>query len=495
MTEPKMVPKVFEGKANARCNGEPTNWGNLGKGTEDDCKAECLKEPKCKFAVINTDRGLCTGFAQCSTPEVHTYREEHKTKGGQEKQFRVFMKQGAESEETTPTDGPAPEPSTAPERELPVEEKEDEEEDGPEEGGDEAEGEENELEHNDEEHEDDHENGEEGEHHQEDNDEHHEEDNEDHDGPKKDGPKKDCPKGDWRCKPARFKENGWRSGRVDVSNLDVAKVIEECKLTGNFRAKRLDGDDCPYLKKHCNEDQKDIGIMMYGAEHDLKSKYGRKWRGSMKVEDRWPGILEKIKNPVNPLRVKMATPPKDPLPYVETTTGKKTCISNSANKPACFYPPFDPRRGVIYPGEFLPKKTIYAPDGKSAGNGTCWTKYDHKKCVRQMSGTQFIPLRKYPDPKGVDWCKANAGKKPDLCDQIKAKYDEIEKMEAEVYRLNTERAHANHNLEHKTMFGVDKWGPYLEKVRKFSKECWALDQEKLIPALAALNALNVKVTR
>jgi len=194
MTEPNMVPKVFEGKANARCNGEPTNWGNLGKGTEDDCKAECLKEPKCKFAVINTDNGSCTGFAQCSTPEVHTYREEHKTKGGQEKKFRVFMKQGAESEETTPTDGPAPEPSTAPERELPVEEKEDEEEDGPEEGpeegGDEAEGEENELEHNDEEHEDDHENGEEGEHHQEDNDEHHEEDNEDHDGPKKGWTKK-----------------------------------------------------------------------------------------------------------------------------------------------------------------------------------------------------------------------------------------------------------------------------------------------------------------
>lgn len=57
-----------EGK---RCKGKPVSvggkkWGNLGKGLSPEaCRAACLQEDLCAFAVLRASKGVCSAFASC----------------------------------------------------------------------------------------------------------------------------------------------------------------------------------------------------------------------------------------------------------------------------------------------------------------------------------------------------------------------------------------------------------------------------------------------
>lgn len=94
---------------NHRCKGAPIgNWGSLGnKMTASDCASECLKDPKCKFAVYE-DRGQrrCSSYENCSTKQ--------KTKN----QWQIFKKVsgGGTNDDSTPQPPePKPKPQPAPE--------------------------------------------------------------------------------------------------------------------------------------------------------------------------------------------------------------------------------------------------------------------------------------------------------------------------------------------------------------------------------------------
>merc|ERR1711904_273647 len=124
---PIMVDKVMA-KPNARCKGAPLkipgkkgvwgNWGNLGKGSAEDCKEACLAEPTCKFAVFQSQNGHCSAFASCSKPKICKYKGGPNK--GQVKPFLVFEKveepeEGEEPEE--PEEAEEPEEEEQPEEE------------------------------------------------------------------------------------------------------------------------------------------------------------------------------------------------------------------------------------------------------------------------------------------------------------------------------------------------------------------------------------------
>merc|ERR1712159_809340 len=80
---PVMADKAMA-KPNERCKGAPLkisgkkgfwgNWGNLGKGSAEDCKEACLAEPTCKFAVFQAENGHCSAFASCDKEKVGKYK-------------------------------------------------------------------------------------------------------------------------------------------------------------------------------------------------------------------------------------------------------------------------------------------------------------------------------------------------------------------------------------------------------------------------------------
>jgi len=51
-----------------RCKGGPSvGWGDLGEGvSEEECKAACVADPQCKFAVLHTGKQTCSSFSECS---------------------------------------------------------------------------------------------------------------------------------------------------------------------------------------------------------------------------------------------------------------------------------------------------------------------------------------------------------------------------------------------------------------------------------------------
>merc|ERR1711871_628344 len=96
---PVMADKTM-GKPNARCKGAPLkiagkkgfwgNWGNLGKGSAEDCKEACLEEDTCNFAVFQVHNGHCSAFAHCNKPKIGKYKGGPNK--GKVKPFVVFEK-------------------------------------------------------------------------------------------------------------------------------------------------------------------------------------------------------------------------------------------------------------------------------------------------------------------------------------------------------------------------------------------------------------------
>merc|ERR1719161_2285808 len=136
---PEMVNKVMAN--HARCKGAPLkipgkkgvwgNWGNLGKGSAEDCKEACLAEPTCKFAVFQSHNGHCSAFASCNKPKVGKYKKGPQK--GQVKPFLVFEKadkpeEPEEPQEPEKPEEPEPEPEEAEKPEEPEPEPEEAEE-------------------------------------------------------------------------------------------------------------------------------------------------------------------------------------------------------------------------------------------------------------------------------------------------------------------------------------------------------------------------------
>merc|ERR1719161_2490524 len=136
---PEMVNKVMAN--HARCKGAPLkipgkkgvwgNWGNLGKGSAEDCKEACLAEPTCKFAVFQSQNGHCSAFASCNKPKVGKYKKGPQK--GQVKPFLVFEKadkpeEPEEPQEPEKPEEPEPEPEEAEKPEEPEPEPEEAEE-------------------------------------------------------------------------------------------------------------------------------------------------------------------------------------------------------------------------------------------------------------------------------------------------------------------------------------------------------------------------------
>jgi hypothetical protein len=53
-----------------RCKGAPLRlngkkWGNLGKGSEAQCKQMCINEPACKYLVYLPSKSTCSAFGKC----------------------------------------------------------------------------------------------------------------------------------------------------------------------------------------------------------------------------------------------------------------------------------------------------------------------------------------------------------------------------------------------------------------------------------------------
>jgi len=164
--------------------------------------------------------------------------------------------------------------------------------------------------------------------------------------------------------------------------------------------------------------------------------------------------------------------------------------------------PGDQRRWDILPGEVKLTDTTTAPDNISAGLTDTpvpcfWTQKDKgKKCIKVAAcgKTRRIPVEKHGDPKGVEWCakRSNYDSMQDLCDQIKAKYDEVEQLEAKIYRAYTARSRFNYMYEHTTMFGRGAQQQWFLSCRTTNTECGEIN-EQLSKALAELAALNDKV--
>lgn len=183
----------------------------------------------------------------------------------------------------------------------------------------------------------------------------------------------------------------------------------------------------------------------------------------------------------------------------------------------------DPRRWDILPGEVV--LTTTAPDGISAGctetycssedkpdtgKNQCWTKYTMDKCLWQVSNSQKIPVEKHGDPKGVDWCakKSNGDSKKDLCDQVQAKYDEVEQLEASLYKTedywklgpNGECTHGAYfnvawlanKYEHSTQLSRSVNQDWYRKLRDCKTKVAEIN-ERLPKVLGELVALNDKV--
>jgi len=61
------------GPEGQRCKGKPVRvggkrWGNLGRSLSSEaCRAACLQEDLCAFAVFRTSKGVCSAFASCAT--------------------------------------------------------------------------------------------------------------------------------------------------------------------------------------------------------------------------------------------------------------------------------------------------------------------------------------------------------------------------------------------------------------------------------------------
>lgn len=169
------------------------------------------------------------------------------------------------------------------------------------------------------------------------------------------------------------------------------------------------------------------------------------------------------------------------------------------------------------PGEVVLAST--APDNVSAGctecylhgKNECWLKYTMDKCVWSMSHSQRIPVEKAADPKGVEWCakKSNRDSKKDLCDQVQAKYDEVEEHETTLYRTedywdlgpNKECTHgayynlawARNKFEHSTQLSRSVNQGHF-KVQRDCNTKIAQVNEKLLKAAGELAVLNDEVT-
>merc|ERR1712157_261450 len=70
------VSEVPEGE---RCGGLPINlrgktWANLGEQlSQESCKAACLSEELCSFAIFRPSNGACSAFGSCDTSEPTSY--------------------------------------------------------------------------------------------------------------------------------------------------------------------------------------------------------------------------------------------------------------------------------------------------------------------------------------------------------------------------------------------------------------------------------------
>jgi hypothetical protein len=117
------------------------------------------------------------------------------------------------------------------------------------------------------------------------------------------------------------------------------------------------------------------------------------------------------------------------------------------------------------------------------------------RLLRPDSGTsQWIPMRKHGNPKGIEWCDKNKDSKKDLCDQVKAKYEEVEKLEAETYDLQLKKSKHYWYVGHTTQFGWKANKRWKDNARNTQVQIGEAD-EVLIPKLQELADLNDKVTR
>jgi hypothetical protein len=191
-------------------------------------------------------------------------------------------------------------------------------------------------------------------------------------------------------------------------------------------------------------------------------------------------------------------------------------------------------RWDVTTGEVRWANTTTAPDGKSAGYSTFFDKlatdgaasaaYNkasasqktawnigtpgcHKGCYRKgwLDGgehnirsrnprSEALPTRRHGDPKGVEWCSKNTNydSKKDLCDQVKTKYDEVEKLEADLYDLYLKKSKFAWYVGHTTQFGWKANKRWNDNMRNANVECGEKDTV-LIKALKELAALNEKV--
>merc|ERR1712039_196182 len=67
---------VLEGE---RCAGNPMSlggktWANLGEDlSPESCKAACLSEELCSFAILRLSNGACSAFDSCDTSMASPY--------------------------------------------------------------------------------------------------------------------------------------------------------------------------------------------------------------------------------------------------------------------------------------------------------------------------------------------------------------------------------------------------------------------------------------
>merc|ERR1719330_2333816 len=71
--------RVLQLPEGERCGGYPISlggktWANLGRGLSlESCKAACLSEELCSFAIFRPSNGACSAFASCDTSVLATH--------------------------------------------------------------------------------------------------------------------------------------------------------------------------------------------------------------------------------------------------------------------------------------------------------------------------------------------------------------------------------------------------------------------------------------
>lgn len=203
---------------------------------------------------------------------------------------------------------------------------------------------------------------------------------------------------------------------------------------------------------------------------------------------------------------KVPAPAPVPLPPVPLTVS--TSITDLATWWDGMYR--DMRKWNFLPGEVKLDETPVAPDGLSVGysgdmkapdgNDNCYMKYDMKKCRKNWSKSQRIPVEKHGDPKGVEWCAKKDlewnpnldDTKKGLCDKVKAKYDEVEQLEASLYQAYIKKAYFSYKFEHSTMLDRHKNQNWFRQQRDKNIECGEINRT-LATALGELVALNEEI--